>query len=104
MLSKGDFFKILVVTEQMQRDLSQINRVTHKLFEAANTNKLSKSNAALALAEMQISEAQRSQQKYEHFEKQFNVLYLMLTEFVDANFDWCQENLNQEQQEFVEMA
>lgn len=104
MLSKQDFFKVLIATQAMENELREMNENVAMLLHVAKENAKGKTETSQALEEAQISEAVRANQYRQELEKQFSILYGMVDDFVQANFDWCQEHLSEEYQEFVEMA
>ena len=98
MLSKPDFFKILTVTESMLGDLKEAGELERLLIKSVKQNNIFKNESATSLASAQLSELERVVQRDQSLQKELNVLCEMLDEFLDANFDWCCEHLNDEQQ------
>lgn len=95
MLTKPDFFKILTVTDAMLDDLKEVGNLERMLIE---TIKYNNSSLNISIAEAQLSELKRVVQRDQSLQKELNVLCGMLDEFLNANFDWCCEHLNDEQQ------
>ncbi|MDN7145303.1 hypothetical protein QS460_05105 [Liquorilactobacillus mali] len=95
MLSKTDFFKILTVTEAMLTDLKEIGNLERMLIKTIKYNNTSLNTS---IAEVQLSELERVMQRDQSLQKELSVLCEMLDEFLESNFDWCCEHLNDEQQ------
>ncbi|MFT8825108.1 MAG: hypothetical protein ABF536_09255 [Liquorilactobacillus mali] len=95
MLSKTDFFKIITVTEAMLTDLKEIGNLERMLIKTIKYNNTSLNTS---IAEVQLSELERVMQRDQSLQKELSVLCEMLDEFLESNFDWCCEHLNDEQQ------
>ncbi|MFT9003755.1 MAG: hypothetical protein ABF991_03505 [Liquorilactobacillus hordei] len=98
MLSKTDFFKILTVTEAMLTDLKEIGNLERMLIKTVKYNNSSLNVGSTSIAEAQLSELERVMQRDQSLQKELSVLCEMLDEFLESNFDWCCEHLNDEQQ------
>ncbi|MDC7953225.1 hypothetical protein [Liquorilactobacillus mali] len=95
MLSKTDFFKIITVTEAMLTDLKEIGNLERMLIKTIKYNNTSLNTS---IAEVQLSELERVMQRDQSLQKELSILCEMLDEFLESNFDWCCEHLNDEQQ------
>lgn len=103
MLDKRDFFKIMVVAQDMDKDMHSLNDKSWLLLKEAESNLKSKS---ISTADKQTKAVKKLQDKRDSLEKRFNILYEMLQEFTDSNVndDFVFGRLNQKQLEFLELS
>ncbi|KRN08050.1 hypothetical protein FD00_GL002394 [Liquorilactobacillus mali KCTC 3596 = DSM 20444] len=79
----------------MLDDLKETGELERLLIRSVKHNN---SLGYVEIASAQLNEVERVMQRDQSLQKELSVLCEMLDEFLDSNFEWCCEHLNDEQQ------